>query len=71
MSLDRLQKEMEFEDACDRVRRLSEQEIIQLFKRYDFRDEFGHPLTDCIDFKELLKMAMEYRQAQALVAHGS
>jgi hypothetical protein len=50
------------------VRSLSEEEIVQLFKRYDFRDELGHPLTQCRDCEELLKMAMEYRRAQALVA---
>jgi hypothetical protein len=46
MSFDRLQKEMEFEDSCDRVRRLSEQEIMELFKHYDFRDQLGHPLEE-------------------------
>jgi hypothetical protein len=35
---------------------------VQLFKRYNFRDEIEHPLTALI-FKELLKMAMEYRWA--------
>jgi hypothetical protein len=48
--------EIEFGDSCDRVRGLSEEEIVQAFKRYDFRDELGHPLINCTDFKELLKI---------------
>jgi hypothetical protein len=43
MAFEELQEETEFDDSRDRVRRLSEQEIIKLFKRYNFRDEIGHP----------------------------
>jgi hypothetical protein len=69
MASEELQEETEFDDSRDRVRRLSEQEIIQLFKRYNFRDEIGHPLIHCVDFNELLKMAMECRRAQALISN--
>jgi hypothetical protein len=41
MASEELQEETEFDDSRDRVRRLSEQEIIKLFKRYNFRDDSG------------------------------
>lgn len=55
----------------DRVRRMSEEQIVDLFKHYNFRDDLGHPLTNCLDFKELLEMAMECRRAQALITDRS
>ena len=41
----------------DRVRRMTHAEIAGLFERYNFQDEHGNSLTDCIDFVELLNMA--------------
>jgi hypothetical protein len=52
------------DESRDRVRRMSDDEIIKLFEQYDFRDQSGQRLTTCVDFKELLKMAMESRAAQ-------
>lgn len=42
MASEELQKEAEFDDSRGRGRRLSEHEMIKLFKRYNFRDEIGH-----------------------------
>jgi hypothetical protein len=32
----------------------TKEEIIAVFKRYNFQDSLGHPLTMCQDFHELL-----------------
>lgn len=43
------------------VRDMSREEVMALFERYDFRDEQGHPLTNCQDFLSLVEMAMEVK----------
>lgn len=35
------------------------EEIVELFKSYNFVDDHGHRLDMCLDFKELVAMASE------------
>lgn len=49
---------------------LSKDEILALFDRYRFRDEYGHDLLYCQDFQDLVEMATDApQQGQTSLAH--
>jgi hypothetical protein len=40
------------------VSAMTTEELVTLFDWYDFRDPYGHPLTKCSDFIELINRAV-------------
>ncbi|MDD2998366.1 MAG: hypothetical protein PHV05_04835 [Candidatus Riflebacteria bacterium] len=37
---------------------MNREEIIERFEKYDFRDQNGHPLANCLDFHMLIDQAI-------------
>lgn len=37
---------------------LSKDEIVAVFEKYDFKDAIGHNLTMCLDFLDLIDLAI-------------
>ncbi len=46
---------------------MTREEIIARFEKYDFRDQHGHPLVNCLDFQMLIdEMVGNAEQAKNL-----
>lgn len=55
-----------FRSARRPISRMCRHEIRELFERYGFRDQHGHPLTVCRDFEDLVDLATARPQAPGI-----
>lgn len=52
-------KQVDESKQFPRLNGKSPEEIVDLFKRYNFVDDHGHRLEDCDDFIDLVALASE------------
>ena len=43
--------------SVEKMSEMSREEIIEIFKKYNFVDPLGHEMVNCVDFHELLELA--------------